>query len=106
MDTLLQQIINGLIQGSLYAVVALGYTMVYGIIELINFAHGDVFAVGAFVSITVMSWMDNNMVQFGSFQPGQHTVRLLGLSMHVDMLWLVIWTLGSAMVISALVCGI
>jgi branched-chain amino acid transport system permease protein len=99
-------LIAGVSLGALYAVVALGYTMVYGIIELINFAHGDVFAVGAFVSITVMSWMDNDMVNFGSFQPGQHTVHLVGLSVHVDMLWLVIWTLGSAMVVSALVCGI
>ncbi|HQW21331.1 MAG TPA: branched-chain amino acid ABC transporter permease, partial [Rhodocyclaceae bacterium] len=42
MDILLQQIINGLTLGSLYAIVALGYTMVYGIIQLINFAHGEV----------------------------------------------------------------
>ena len=41
MDTLLQQIINGLVLGSMYALVALGYTMVYGIINLINFAHGE-----------------------------------------------------------------
>jgi len=56
MDTLLQQIINGLIQGSLYAIVALGYTMVYGILELINFAHGDVVMVGALVTYTVFSF--------------------------------------------------
>jgi len=55
MDILLQQIINGLIQGSLYAIVALGYTMVYGILELINFAHGDVVMVGALVTYTVFS---------------------------------------------------
>jgi hypothetical protein len=46
MDTLIQQIINGLVLGSVYALVALGYTMVYGIINLINFAHGDVLMVG------------------------------------------------------------
>jgi branched-chain amino acid transport system permease protein len=47
MEILLQQIINGLVLGSMYALVALGYTMVYGIIGLINFAHGDVLMVGA-----------------------------------------------------------
>ena len=50
MDVLLQQIINGLVLGSMYALVALGYTMVYGIINLINFAHGEVLMVGALVS--------------------------------------------------------
>jgi branched-chain amino acid transport system permease protein len=45
----LQQIVNGISLGSIYALIALGYTMVYGIIKLINFAHGDVFMVGAFV---------------------------------------------------------
>jgi branched-chain amino acid transport system permease protein len=47
METLLQQIINGLVLGSMYALVALGYTMVYGILNLINFAHGDVLMIGA-----------------------------------------------------------
>src|SRR5579884_2119395 len=47
-------IIAGLVLGALYAIVALGYTMVYGIIELINFAHGDVFTVGAFIAIPVL----------------------------------------------------
>src|SRR5207237_4192869 len=50
-DLFLQQLINGLSLGAIYALVALGYTMVYGIIELINFAHGDVFMVGTFVSL-------------------------------------------------------
>lgn len=53
MDIFLQQMINGLIQGALYALVALGYTMVYGILELINFAHGDVVMIGALVTYTV-----------------------------------------------------
>ena len=48
-EILLQQLANGLILGSFYALVALGYTMVYGIIKLLNFAHGDVYMVGAFV---------------------------------------------------------
>jgi branched-chain amino acid transport system permease protein len=55
MDTLIQQIINGLVLGSMYALVALGYTMVYGIIGLINFAHGDVLMVGALTSWTIIT---------------------------------------------------
>ncbi len=57
MDVLLQQIINGLVLGSMYALVALGYTMVYGIIGLINFAHGDVLMVGALTSWTIIRMM-------------------------------------------------
>ena len=55
MDILLQQIINGLVLGSIYALVALGYTMVYGILGLINFAHGEVVMVGALVCYSVMT---------------------------------------------------
>ena len=47
----LQQTVNALSIGAIYALIALGYTMVYGIIELINFAHGDIFMLGAFLSI-------------------------------------------------------
>jgi branched-chain amino acid transport system permease protein len=54
MDIFLQQIINGLVLGSIYALVALGYTMVYGILGLINFAHGDIVMVGALVALTVV----------------------------------------------------
>jgi branched-chain amino acid transport system permease protein len=53
--TAAQQVANALTLGAIYALVALGYTMVYGIIELINFAHGDVFMVGAFVALTFVS---------------------------------------------------
>lgn len=56
-QTLLQQIINGLVVGSVYAVVALGYTMVYGILGLINFAHGDVLMVGALVAFSAISFL-------------------------------------------------
>jgi branched-chain amino acid transport system permease protein len=55
MDIFIQQIINGLVLGSMYALVALGYTMVYGIINLINFAHGEVLMVGALVSWTTVT---------------------------------------------------
>lgn len=54
METLLQQIINGLVQGSIYALVALGYTLVYGIMGLINFAHGEVVMIGTLVAISVI----------------------------------------------------
>ncbi len=61
MDTLIQQIINGLVLGSMYALVALGYTMVYGIINLINFAHGEVLMVGALTSWTIIGLMKDGM---------------------------------------------
>src|SRR5437879_7437836 len=54
MDVFIQQVINGLTLGAVYAMVALGYTMVYGIIQLINFAHGDVVMVGAMVAFSVI----------------------------------------------------
>ncbi|WVN41480.1 branched-chain amino acid ABC transporter permease [beta proteobacterium MWH-UniP1] len=63
MDTLIQQLINGLVLGSVYALVALGYTMVYGILQLINFAHGEVLMVGAMVALTVLGLL-------GTFVPG------------------------------------
>lgn len=58
MDVLLQQIINGLVLGSMYALLALGYTMVYGIINLINFAHGEVLMVGALTSWSVTTALE------------------------------------------------
>lgn len=54
MDIFIQQILNGLVLGSIYALIALGYTMVYGIMGLINFAHGEVTMVGAMVTISVL----------------------------------------------------
>ena len=54
MDILLQQLINGLVLGSIYALVALGYTMVYGILGLINFAHGDICMVGALTALALV----------------------------------------------------
>ncbi|MGD2141076.1 MAG: branched-chain amino acid ABC transporter permease [Burkholderiales bacterium] len=55
MDIFLQQVFNGLVLGSVYALVALGYTMVYGILGLINFAHGEVVMFGAMIALTVMT---------------------------------------------------
>ena len=55
MDVFLQQLVNGLSLGGIYALIALGYTMVYGIIELINFAHGDVYTLGSFFALAVLT---------------------------------------------------
>jgi branched-chain amino acid transport system permease protein len=60
METFIQQIINGLVLGSMYALVALGYTMVYGVLNLINFAHGDVLMIGAMVAATVLKILQVN----------------------------------------------
>ncbi len=57
MSTFLQQVFNGLVLGSLYSLIALGYTMVYGIVNLINFAHGDVLMVGALTALSAMTLM-------------------------------------------------
>lgn len=64
MDIFLQQMVNGLTLGAVYAVVALGYTMVYGIIQLINFAHGEVVMIGAMVAFTVI-----NLLAAGGLPP-------------------------------------
>ncbi|WP_003541051.1 branched-chain amino acid ABC transporter permease [Desulfotomaculum nigrificans] len=59
MEVFLQQLINGISLGSIYALIALGYTMVYGIVQLINFAHGDVYMVGAylgFFATAILGW--------------------------------------------------
>lgn len=54
METFIQQLLNGLVLGSMYALVALGYTMVYGVLNLINFAHGDVLMIGAMIGLTIL----------------------------------------------------
>jgi branched-chain amino acid transport system permease protein len=59
MDIFLQQVVNGVVLGSVYALIALGYTMVYGILQLINFAHGDVFMVGALTGLTAIRLLQN-----------------------------------------------
>lgn len=62
MEQLIQQLINGLSLGSIYALIALGYTMVYGIINLINFAHGDVFMLGAFIGFALITFLKFNFL--------------------------------------------
>jgi branched-chain amino acid transport system permease protein len=64
LETFFQQVINGLVLGSMYALVALGYTMVYGIINLINFAHGEILMIGALTAWTVVTFLG------GSGMPG------------------------------------
>lgn len=66
METLLQQIVNGLVVGSVYALVALGYTMVYGILGLINFAHGDVLMVGALIALQVATALQKVWPEMGA----------------------------------------
>ena len=70
MEYFIQQLVNGITLGSIYGLIAIGYTMVYGIIGMINFAHGDIFMIGAFVALIsfiifssnswqiVFSWLD------------------------------------------------
>lgn len=59
MDTFIQQVINGLVLGSMYALIALGYTMVYGVLNLINFAHGDVLMIGGMVGLTILKLLSS-----------------------------------------------
>ncbi|EKS6886346.1 branched-chain amino acid ABC transporter permease [Enterobacter bugandensis] len=59
MDTLIQQLINGVMLGSIYALVALGYTMVYGILRIINFAHGDILMVGALTTLSAINALNS-----------------------------------------------
>ena len=56
-DEVLQVLLIGIANGAIIALIALGYTLVYGIIELINFAHGDVFMIGTMVSLTLLTWV-------------------------------------------------
>src|SRR5438876_7157044 len=63
METFLQQLINGISQGSAYALIALGYTMVYGVLRLINFAHSDIYMFGAFMGYYLSNnrWIQGNL---------------------------------------------
>lgn len=71
-EVLIQQLITGLSNGMIIALIALGYTMVYGIVELINFAHGDLFMLGAFLALTLvgMLGLDASAVSSGGFSLG------------------------------------
>ena len=121
MDIFIQQIINGLILGSIYALVALGYTMVYGIMGLINFAHGEVVMIGAMVALTVIKLLESSglpvfiVILFGlaaaatvcmavgftieriAYRPLRHAPRLaplitaIGVSIVLQNLAMLIW---------------
>jgi len=73
-----QQIINGLALGAIYALIALGYTMVYGIIELINFAHGDVYTLGTFFSLMILTLLGVTGVVTGPLLIGVVVMTILG----------------------------
>lgn len=88
MDIFLQQILNGLVLGSIYALIALGYTMVYGIMGLINFAHGEVVMIGAMVTITVIS----ALTHAGVALPGPVLV-LIGLGVAIPACMLLGFTI-------------
>jgi branched-chain amino acid transport system permease protein len=87
MTLFLQQLLNGLALGSVYALIALGYTMVYGIVRLINFAHGDVFMVGAFVSYYVLKTLAamavctvlNVVIERVAYKPLRNAPRIASL---------------------------
>ncbi|MFC5428674.1 branched-chain amino acid ABC transporter permease, partial [Paraburkholderia denitrificans] len=83
MDIFIQQILNGLVLGSIYAIIALGYTMVYGILGIINFAHGDVLMVGAMVALSAINVLHNHFPGLGN-----------------------IATLTIALIVAAIVCAV
>lgn len=73
---LVQQILTGLANGGIIALIALGYTMVYGVVELINFAHGDVFMLGAFLALTIVGLLGAPLI-------AEHPVVCLGILLTV-----------------------
>ncbi|MBM3223372.1 MAG: branched-chain amino acid ABC transporter permease [Candidatus Tectomicrobia bacterium] len=80
-----QQLINGLTTGSYLALIALGYTMVYGLIELINFAHGDIYALGFFLSLTLLTWLGVPRTLVAAL-PGSTLLWMLPVVMLLTML--------------------
>ncbi|MGZ4778706.1 MAG: branched-chain amino acid ABC transporter permease [Thermoanaerobaculia bacterium] len=83
MQTLLQNLLNGIAAGSIYALIALGYTMVYGILKLINFAHGDVFMLGSFVGYYAGGWLSRHMHPESSVEAWMSAGAVMLLSMIV-----------------------
>ena len=78
MDLFLQQLVNGLSLGGIYALIALGYTMVYGIIELINFAHGDVYTLGTFFSLAILTLLGVSGIVSGPMLIAIVLITILG----------------------------
>eukprot|EP01034_Spumella_vulgaris_P043214 gene43214-53643_t len=87
MDTFIQQLINGLVLGSMYALIALGYTMVYGVLNLINFAHGDVLMVGAMAGLTILNQLNLHFPDMpGYLQLGIAILGAIPVCMAVNVL--------------------
>src|ERR1700723_1113578 len=84
MDNFLQQLINGLTLGSIYGLIAIGYTMVFGIIGMVNFAHGDVFMLSAFIALIIFMIL-TQILHLGSL-PIAFVVVLVG-AMALTALW-------------------
>ena len=106
MDIFLQQIINGLTLGSVYAIVALGYTMVYGIIQLINFAHGEVVMIGAMVACALASGNVVAMVGALAFMVSDSIIgetRFVGPRRHERIAIMTTYHLGQVLLVLSLV---
>ncbi len=106
MQLLMQQMVNGIALGSIYAMIALGYTMVYGTIRLINFAHGDVYMLGAFlgyylVTVLGVNWMLALLITMGviavvgvlieriAYKPLRHSTRIAALITAIGVSYLI-----------------
>ena len=106
MQLLMQQMVNGIALGSIYAMISLGYTMVYGTIRLINFAHGDVYMLGAFlgyylVTILGVNWMLALLITMGviavvgvlieriAYKPLRHSTRVAALITAIGVSYLI-----------------
>ena len=90
MDVFLQQLVNGISLGGIYALIALGYTMVYGIIELINFAHGDVYALGTFFSLAILALLGVTGIVTGPLLIVVVVVTMLGAMIACGLVGVVI----------------
>jgi branched-chain amino acid transport system permease protein len=83
-----QQLVNGLAKGSIYSLIALGYTMVYGIVELINFAHGDIFMLGSFIALALLNMLGVTSMINGGVGPviAVVLIALLGTALLTGLL--------------------
>ena len=111
LEQLPQQLVNGIILGSIYALLALGYTMVYGIIKLINFAHGDIYMLGAFIGYYAISALHMNLwmalivtmittaifgmlIEFLAYRPLRHSTRISALITEIGVSFLLEYGMG------------
>ncbi|MGT2929150.1 branched-chain amino acid ABC transporter permease [Streptococcus dentasini] len=110
LEQLPQQLVNGIILGSIYALLALGYTMVYGIIKLINFAHGDIFMMGAFIGYYAINGLHMNfwlalvftmvitallgmLIEFLAYRPLRNSTRISALITAIGVSFLLEYTM-------------